>query len=360
MYRIAGLGALLVLGAATLPAAAGPFKLHDPLKEVNSRIAGQVVDFTHNHGKDQRIWSDALCQKRDLYVYLPPCFDPAQKYPFVIWLHGFAQDEQAFLTQVVEHLDRAIVCGKLPPVIVAAPDGSLNGHPCLFPSGSFFINSRAGRFEDFIMQDLWEFLHTSFPLRKEREAHVLAGVSMGGFGAYNLAIKYREQFKIVLGIMPPLNMRWIDCHGRYMGNFDPDCWGWRERADRGLEVVGRFYGVVVIRLKRVIGPLYGKGPRDVRLLIPENPAEMLDLYGLKDGELSMYVAYGGRDQFNVDAQVESFLFLARQRGLQVTVGYEPDGKHDVATAVKLLPAIIDWLGPQLEPFRVPGSPAAPR
>ena len=60
-----------------------------------------------------------MCQKRGLYVYLPPCFDPQQKYPLILWLHGFAQTEKSFLKDVAEPLDRAISCGHLPPVIVA-------------------------------------------------------------------------------------------------------------------------------------------------------------------------------------------------------------------------------------------------
>ncbi len=347
MYRTAGIAASLVFALVAGPAAAGPLKLRDSLKVVNGKISGQVLDFTHNHGQDRRLWSAALCQKRDLYVYLPPCFDPGKRYPFVLWLHGFAQDEMSFLEQVVEQLDRQIVCGKLPPLIVAAPDGSLDGHRCLLPQGSFFINSRAGRFEDFVMHEVWDFMHTHFPLRPDRESHVMAGVSMGGFGAYNLAIKYRDRFKVVLGVMPPLNMRWVDCHGRYMGNFHPDCWGWRTSLGSNHEIVGRFYGIVLIRMKQVIGPLFRGGPTDINFLIRENPAEMLSHYNVQEGELAMYVAYGGKDEFNVDAQVESFLFLARQRGLTVEVGYDPEGRHDLATALKLFPGIVDWLGRQL-------------
>lgn len=340
---------MLLAALHALPAPAGPLRFHDALRQVNGRIAGHVVDHTHNHGRDRRIWSEALCQHRDLYVYLPPGFDPKLAYPVVLWLHGFAQDEQAFLTEVVEHLDRQIASGKLPPLIVAAPDGSLSGHPCLAPTGSFFINSRAGRYEDFLMRDVWDFLHAHYPLRPEREAHVLAGVSMGGFGAYNLAIKHRDRFKTVVGVMPPLNMRWVDCHGRYMGNFDPSCWGWRTDAGNH-EVIGRFYGVVVIRLRRVIGPLFGRSPKEIGFLIRENPAEMLAHYDVRAGELAMYVAYGGKDEFNVDAQVESFLYLARQRGLRVDVGYEPDGRHDFATALCLFPGVIQWLSVQLDGY----------
>jgi hypothetical protein len=199
------------------------------------------------------------------------------------------------------------------------------------------------------MHDVWNFLMANFPIRPESEAHVLAGASMGGGAAYNLGIKYRDRVKVVFGIFPPLNARWIDCHGRYRGNFDPCCWDWQTRI-RPCMVVGRFYGVVLVYVKDIIGPLYHKGDDVLSSLSRENPAEMLDPYDLRPGELDMYVAYGGRDEFNIDAQVESFLFLARQRGLCVSVGYDPRGKHDMATALRLMPALFEWLHPLLAPY----------
>jgi S-formylglutathione hydrolase FrmB len=320
------------------------------LRQVSRRIHGQVLDYTHNHGHDNRIWSTALGQRRDLYVYLPPGFDSRCCYPVVLWLHGFAQDEQSFIWDVVEPLDHAIWEGRLPPVIIAAPDGSFRGEPCFLSAGSFFLNSKAGCFEDFVMQDVWPFLIANFPIRPEREAHVIAGASMGGAGAYNLAIKYRDVFGVVVGIFPPLNTRWIDCHGRYMRNFDPNCWDWRTDFSHGREIVGRFYGVVTVRLKHVVEPLFGSGPETAELVSRENPVEMLDHYCVGPCDLAMFVAYGGRDQFNIDAQVESFLFVARERGLPVAVVYDPAGKHDLATAQRLLPAVLDWLNPRLAPF----------
>ncbi len=90
-----------------------------------ARLQGRVLDFTHNHGADNRIWSPALQQKRDMYVYVPPGFDPCKQYPFVLWLHGHSQDEFVFLRDVIVPLDRAIAAGQLPPVLIAAPDGSV-------------------------------------------------------------------------------------------------------------------------------------------------------------------------------------------------------------------------------------------
>lgn len=319
------------------------------LDRLNRQLHGTVLDYTRNHGGDRRIWSAALGQKRDLYVYLPPGFDPNCRYPACLWLHGFAQDEQTFLDDVVRWVDTAIATGKLPPILIIAPDGSLNGHPCLVTAGSFFVNSDAGRFEDFIMQDVWPFLCRNFPVRPEREAHVVAGVSMGGGGAFALAMKHRDQFSICAGLFPPVNTRWEDCHGRYLSDFDPNCWGWRTDFSRRNEPIAR-YGLLTIRLKRMIGPLYGHGPNVAARVAQENPTEMLDRFDLQPGELSMYIGYGGKDEFNIDAQVESFLVVARGRGIFPVVEYIPEGRHDRETGKQLTPGMVDWLNQHLAPY----------
>jgi S-formylglutathione hydrolase FrmB len=344
---------VLVLLVGLAPATANNLPRPFELERLNRRISGQVIDYTRRHSGDRRLWSEALGEKRDLYVYLPPKFDPAKRYPLIFWLHGFSQDEHSFIQEVVEDLDRAMACGKLPPAIVAAPDGSLSGRAGItfLSAGSFFLNCKAGNFEDFLMVDVWNFVHEHYPIRPERGAHVMAGVSMGAGAAFNKALKYRDRVGVAVGFFPPLNTRWEDCHGRYLSDFDPDCWGWRTDFSRGREVVGRFYGVVNIRLKRVLDPLYDRrDPASVLQISRENPVEMLERLDLKPGELEMYVAYGGKDQFNIDAQVESFLYVARQRGLCVGVGYDPNGKHDLATAQRLFPGVLKWLAPRLEPY----------
>jgi hypothetical protein len=64
------------------PVGAGTFRHGTNLQELNHCLKGHVDDYTHNHGADRRIWSDALQQPRDLYVDLPPGYDPQQQYPF--------------------------------------------------------------------------------------------------------------------------------------------------------------------------------------------------------------------------------------------------------------------------------------
>lgn len=345
---------LLALALAALPLSfaqgIGWRKDANELNEVNRHLRGKVLDFTANHGRDNRIFSRAMWQRRDLYVYLPPNFTPARRYPLIVFMHGFADDEQTFL-RVAPKVDEAICKGDLPPVIVAAPDGSIKGEPSLHQPASFFINSMAGDFEDWVLIDMWDFMAAHFPIRPEREAHVLAGVSMGGGAAFDLGIRNRNCFGAVAGVFPPLNLRWIDCDGDYWGNFDPRRWAWRERITHPHEAVAAFAGgAVKIRLSHLLGPLFGTSDEAIVEMSKHNPIELVDRTQLRDGELEMFVAYGGKDEFNIDAQVESFLYLAKHRGLKVHAVYDPLGHHDVMTANNFLPHLMQWLAPRLAPY----------
>jgi hypothetical protein len=109
-------------------------------------------------------------------------------------------------------------------------------------------------------------------------------------------------------------------------------------------------------MKRLLDPIYDRrDPDAIHQLARENPMEMLDLYDVQEGQLSMFIGYGGRDQFNITAQVDSFLYYAKEKGLTVDVLYLPKGKHDVETALKIFPHLVKWLAPQIAPY----APDAP-
>jgi pimeloyl-ACP methyl ester carboxylesterase len=314
-------------------------------------LAGSLVDYTHQHGRDRRIWSPALGERRDLYVYLPPGYDPARRYPVLIWLHGIAEDERSFLESGLACFDAAIASGCLPPMIVAMPDGSWRQRPCLLGPRPFFANSRLGCFEDYIAVDVWRFLQCHYPIHPDRAAHIIGGTSGGGGAAYRIALKYPELFGAMIGIAPPLNLRWVDCHGRYMSNFDPGCWGWREEY-RPNEVVGRFFGVAAIRMRKLARPLFGHdGAQVIEGLSRDNPIELLERMDVQPGMYQMFVAYGGRDQFNMDAQVEGFIYAARQRGIHVEAAYDPRGRHQEASVEHYFADLRCWLAQVLDPYR---------
>ena len=59
----------------------------------------------------------------------------------------------------------------------------------------------------------------------------------------------------------------------------------------------------------------------------------------------MYVAYGGKDQFNLDAQIESFLYVAHQRGPVPPCGVRPEGKAQQEDGAGVRPERHRMVGP---------------
>lgn len=341
----------MAVGLVSGCAFAGPLCRCDDtvnLERLNRSLYGKIDDYTANHGTDKRIDSPALGAKRDVYVYTPPGYDAEKRYPLVYWLHGFAQDEKNFL-EIVSLFDRAMATGRLPKSIIVVPDGTPKGQAGDSEAGTFFLNSLLGKYEDFVVVDVWNHVVNNYSIRVEREAHVIAGVSMGGGAAYNLGIKHRDQFGAVIGIMPPLNTRYADRWGNTRSDFSPSTLG-QVDTYRPNQVLASFYcGFVTIRQGKVIAPVFGEGPDVLQKIAAENPAEMLTTFNVKKGELDMFVGCGDRDEFNFDAQVESFAYLAKQRGLDVST-IKVSGRHDRSTALKMFDPLAEWVKPRLDKY----------
>jgi enterochelin esterase-like enzyme len=150
--------ALLLIASATAPAKAQIFSWVN-LDRLNSKLHGRVVDFTHNHGADRRIWSPILGRSRDLYVYLPPGYDPSVAYPLILFLHGAVIDEHYLLRPFgLKELDRMMSAGEVPPAIIAAPDGTYDGRNRIAAPHSLWVNGLGGRFEDHVVDEIVPFL----------------------------------------------------------------------------------------------------------------------------------------------------------------------------------------------------------
>lgn len=311
-------------------------------------LQGTIVDFTDNHRGDKRIYSRRLGIKRDMYVYLPPGYDPQQAYPLMLWLHGFGGDEKQFLRQVVCALDEAIVRGELPPLIAACPDGSLPTSVARpWHSGSWYINSKKGCWEDYIFCDVLPFLENNFSLLPQREARVIAGWSMGGFAAYNLGIKHSECFHYLVGVYPNLNPCYAGNDGKWHHPFDPANEG-RLASLRWYYKLGDYPNTrIPILAGMVYCPVWGSGPRAVERMSQESPTDHLLRFGVQPGQFQMFVAYGGNDEYNIDAQVESFLYHARSLGLTVWERRHPYGHHRWDYVNECLPDVFRALGEAL-------------
>ena len=137
--------ALWVLALSGTPARAQLFNLVN-LDHLNSKLSGRLVDHTRNHGADRQQSSSILGKPRDLYVYLPPGYNPAIAYPLIVFLHGADIDEHHFLDpNDMKRLDRMMSSGQLPPMIIAAPDGTYEGVNHITATHSLWVNGLGGR-----------------------------------------------------------------------------------------------------------------------------------------------------------------------------------------------------------------------
>jgi S-formylglutathione hydrolase FrmB len=347
MFRrtFAGLLALASLVLGVVPASA---QLHRAVDRVNAQICGTLVDFTHNNGCDRRIFSTALCECRDLYVYLPPNYDPHGQYPLLIWLHSYTDDECEFAHHVVPLLDAAVSSGKLPPLVVAAPDGSIAGEYHWFAFGSWYVNSARGRFADYIVDDVLPFMQQNFAVCRERSGHAIAGFSMGGFGAYSIALKNPDKFKIVGGISPALNLRHTGPCNNYRADFVPGESTLRD-SYRSNEVIGEFYGgMMKVRAWMIIKPVFGSSSDAITRVSRDNPIELLDRIDMSAGSQDYFAAYGRNDELNIGAQVESFVYAAALHGIQVDSKSYECGDHSIPFMQQVLPDFFEWLRHRLD------------
>lgn len=340
-------GALLVVTTAS----AGGF---DRLDRLNRRLAGHVMDHTKNHGQSAGIPSKILGECRDVYVYLPPGYDPALAYPMVLWVHGAFGDEASFLlNRDLIGIDRMIRDGDYPPVIVVCADATYEGVNRLRAKHSFLVNGQGGRFEDFVLLELIPFLLANYAISLDRQAHAIGGMSAGAFAALSLAMKHPEFFSKVAALSGPINMRYWNTKNRYFAPFRPETYRWAE-SYRPKMVVGAYLGFIRLRAAGLIEPVFGPPECLLANVAKSNPADLLFTRPLAPGELEIYVNYCSHDNFNFDAQSESFAWLAEQVGVPVELVRDNLAWHKIPYFRRSERLAFEWLKPRL-PAPVPIS-----
>ena len=189
----------------------------------------------------------------------------------------------------------------------------------------------------------------NYTIRPERGAAALVGTSAGGYGAMSLSIRHRDFIGAVATLAGPLNLRYSNVDGDYFEHFNPATYRWKTRYDPD-ELIATFYcGLERVRARKYITPIFGTGDDAVARIISTNPADLIFSTDLRPGELAIYVHSGCRDEYNFDAQDESFVWLAVQKGVEVTVARDPDGNHGPRYFRDNLPCAFLWLGRYLVP-----------
>lgn len=130
--------------------------------------------------------SCALRRRADVTLYVPPAARGVRDLPIVLLLHGVYGSHWAWALKGGAHLTaaRLIAAGGLPPVALLMPSDGLWG------DGSGYVPQAELDAERWIIEEVPALAAQLIEGCTESSPLLLAGLSMGGFGALRLAGKY--------------------------------------------------------------------------------------------------------------------------------------------------------------------------
>ena len=174
--------------------------------------------------------SPALGRNLDYLVALPADYETAKdrRFPVIYLLHGRGDNMRAW-AKVVPELRRLAAEGRIPPAIAIMPDASASLR------GGYYIDSKftgsstpalpTGEMtETAFTQDLIAHVDTTYRTQTERSGRIVAGYSMGGYGALRFSLAHPELFAAAIVLSPavyvPLPPK--DSSTREFGTFGKD------------------------------------------------------------------------------------------------------------------------------------------
>lgn len=149
--------------------------------------------------------------ERELLIVLPPSYNSHtdKTYPVVYLLHGLGSTADNWFSEkkgepnVKRALQKLYDQQQVSEMIIVVPN-SYNE----FAKGGWYSNSSAGgNWEDYIIKDVIPYIDEHYRTNLQRG---LTGHSMGGYGAFRLAIKYPQMF----GAIYPMSASLADSSGR--------------------------------------------------------------------------------------------------------------------------------------------------
>jgi endo-1,4-beta-xylanase len=132
--------------------------------------------------------SPSVMEKVSYLIYLPPNYDEARsdRYPVVYWLHGIGGN-QTGIPSFCQRASEAMASKKAPSMIFVFANGMVDSFYC------DAINANRP-VESVIMKELIPHVDATYRTIPKRDARMIEGFSMGGFGAAHLGFKYPDQF----------------------------------------------------------------------------------------------------------------------------------------------------------------------
>ncbi len=160
--------------------------------------------------RQAKVFSRTLQQDILFNVYLPAGYDAANaswRYPVIYLLHGRGDSMSAW-TVIKADLDGMIATHEIPAAIAIMPDAPWNRRASYYIDSQFTGRAApndlpAGQpVETAFIDDLVPHVDATYRTRADRQGRVVAGFSMGGYGAMRLALAHPELFGAAIILSP--------------------------------------------------------------------------------------------------------------------------------------------------------------
>ena len=143
-----------------------------------------------------RIYSESIGMMTSVTIILPQHRRENELHQTLYLLHGLSDDDSIWLrrTSIERYADPLGIAVVMPQV-----------------HRSFYTDMAAGyRYWTFISEELPRIMRAMFPLSSAREDNFVAGLSMGGYGAFKLALRKPEQYAAAASLSGALHMAITD------------------------------------------------------------------------------------------------------------------------------------------------------
>ncbi|MGF9699823.1 alpha/beta hydrolase [Paenibacillus sp. MABNR03] len=245
-------------------------------------------------------YSDALGLSTSMHVILPQQthtqigmdnVSGKGLHPTLYLLHGLSDDDSIWLrrTSIERYVANLGIAVVMPQV-----------------HRSFYTDmAEGGRYWTFISEELPALARSFFPLSPKREDNYVAGLSMGGYGAFKLALRKPEQYAAVASLSGALDIA---------AHMDRNASSALQQAE----------------LQRIFGPQVAGTENDLIHLLKESQGQ----------RPLLYQCCGTEDFLYEDNQ--SFRQACAKTDFQLTYEEEPGG-HDWAYWDTKIQNVLNWL-----------------
>lgn len=138
-------------------------------------------------------FSSQLLENVDMNIYIPDAYSfDYSTLDVALLLHGMCGSENEWIKtgNIIRTADECKIIAVMPRL-----------------NNSFGINMVKGyNAEKYIIEEVYEYSHRWLGLNRDKEKNIIAGLSMGGYIALNLGLKYQNLFSHIIALSSPVDV----------------------------------------------------------------------------------------------------------------------------------------------------------